>query len=105
STPSNSLAGTVWEFWVKTKTTSSNNFIRIFLTSQKKVPRRDRADYAYFIEIGDTPDWVVLCKKDSLKSTHLIESKEDITDGAELKVKVVCTNKQEWQLFIDPSGS
>ncbi len=105
STKSSSVKSTVWKFWVKTKTTSSNNFIRIFLTSQKKRPRPDTVDYGYFVEVGGLSDQVILYKKDRLNKTKLIESATHITDGKEMKIKVICNADYQWQLFTDNSGS
>lgn len=105
STKSERVENTVWEFWVKTGPTSRNNFIRIFLCSQDSLLRYDRPNRGYFVEIGNTPDNVCLYKKDSLQYSQLIRGREDITDHAELKIKVTCDNRHQWHLYTDVSGT
>lgn len=107
-TPSQAVAGSVWEFWANLKlATSSGNYADIFLIADTAAIGNSSAS-GYFVRIGGTPDEVSLFRKDAGKSPVYIINGEDKTVGGPdnvVRVRVSRSVADMWELEIDRSGT
>ncbi|QHT66885.1 hypothetical protein GXP67_09560 [Rhodocytophaga rosea] len=106
STPSELVAGTQWEFYVKLSfNTSGTNYLDVYLTSESE--NLKTTPNGYFVRIGGAKDEISLYKKVAGVSTLLINGTDGITNTSSnsLKIKVTCNASYEWKLERDASGT
>ncbi len=103
TTPSNALSNTQWQFFVNPRlSTSSNNYIDIFLVSDtdnlKDIPN------GYFVRIGGTPDEISLFRADEGTATAIIDGDNGTIGSSSnnaVQIKVTRTDAGEWTLQRD----
>ncbi len=100
TTPSTAISNTEWQFFANPKlSTSSNNYIDVFLVSDtdnlKDTPN------GYFVRIGDTSDDVTLFRADDGEETQLIDGfAASIGSGSNnpVQIKVIRSTEGLWTL-------
>ncbi|WP_439881240.1 lamin tail domain-containing protein [Pontibacter sp. MBLB2868] len=107
-TPSQAVAGTVWEFWANLKlATSASNYADIFLMSDN-ADLNSSGTSGYFVRIGGSADEVSLFRKDGGKTAVMLINGQDKTIGSSnnvVRVQVTRSINYEWKLQIDVSGT
>lgn len=105
TTPSTSLSGSQWTFFVKLSfNPSSSNFARVYLAS-------DNANIqgslnGYYVQIGSTADNISLYRQDGNSSTLLIDGPASALNFStnQVSVKVTRDNSGNWELLTDLNG-
>ena len=108
ATPSTALVNAQWEFFVNPKvSTSSNNRMDVFLTSNNEILSGD--NQGYFVRIGGTPDEVALFRKDGIGvETYVVTGVTGSINSSSTnptKIKVTRDVNGLWSLYADYEGS
>ena len=95
-----------WQFWVRADfNPSSNNFIRIYLLSDKE--DLTKALHGYFLQLGEsgTKDAPEIFRQDSTLLVSVCRGADgEIASSFQIRIKIIRTQNGVWQLFVDPGG-
>lgn len=106
-TPNQMILNTQWEFYINQKfNSSSNNYSRIYLTSNQ-TNLKGSLD-GYFVQFGSTQDDITLNRQDGKTLIQLIQSPTGITSNSSnniFRIKVIRDNTGNWELLADASAN
>ena len=107
STPSELVTNAIWEFFIDLRfATSGSNYVDIHLAAQSE--DLSSAPNGYFVRFGDTPDHVVLYRREAGSNVPLIASDDDIVNSSSsnpFRVKITRDGSDNWSLFLDDGAT
>jgi hypothetical protein len=107
STPSSTALVAQWEFFVDLRfATSGVNYVDMYLVS----PQADlnARPPGYFVRIGDTPDNIVLNKREGTTNTALVQSPTGTVGSSSsnpFRIRVTRDASDTWTLAYQPGGA
>jgi hypothetical protein len=106
ATRSKAIERASWEWYTSLHfNPSSSNFVNIWLVSVS--PQIDQMPQGYFVKIGGTEDEVSLYYNNGIKSSKIIDGKNQRLNMNPVTVRIKVERKQngQWSLYSDSSGS
>lgn len=95
-----------WSVWIKEAfSPSSNNYVRIYLQSDKKDLTQPLN--GYFLQLGESgsADAIELFRQDAEQITSICRGNDSLLASSfAIRIKVVRDSIGNWKLFADPSG-
>ncbi|MFH1295918.1 MAG: lamin tail domain-containing protein [Bacteroidota bacterium] len=105
ATPNSWLNEAEWNFWVKLSfNTSVNNFMRIYLTSDRM--ELDQPLNGYLLQVGGSSD-SIWCLKQTGEKVHPLYRFPDVATSYStnaLRMKITRDGMGLWKAWIDPAG-
>jgi len=99
------ITNTEWSFWIKLAfNTSSNNFARIYLTSDTAVLQAELN--GYFLQVGGVDDSISVVRQTGTKKDKIFSFKsyKTVHSTNTLRVKIIRNEEGWWDTMIDTTG-